>query len=86
MERLTDRQTDRQTNGKETALRTDTDVDFRLCVFFVRFPIRLEQTPPGSRPPLPGAMHASRYRQQAGGAHPTGMHTCFCVKFRVHLV
>ena len=40
MERLTDKQTDRQTNGKETTLRTDTDVDFRLCVF-VRFPIRL---------------------------------------------
>ena len=28
-------------------------------------------------PPPPGAVHAGRYRQQAGGTHPTGMHTCF---------
>ena len=26
-------------------------------------------------PPL-GAVHAGRYGQQAGGIHPTGMHTC----------
>ena len=37
--------------------------------------------PPGSRhPPLPKqtppAVHAGRYGQQAGGTHPTGMHTC----------
>ena len=24
-----------------------------------------------------GAVHAGRYGQQAGGTHPTGMHTCF---------
>ena len=24
----------------------------------------------------PGAVHAGRYGQQAGGTHPTGMHTC----------
>ena len=29
----------------------------------------------------PGAMHAGRYGQQAGGTHPTGMHTC---KTRIH--
>ena len=31
--------------------------------------------PPPSRPPL-GAVHSGRYEQQAGGTHPTGMHTC----------
>ena len=25
----------------------------------------------------PGAVQAGRYGQQAGGMHPTGMHTCF---------
>ena len=29
----------------------------------------------GLHPP-PGAVHAGRYGQQAGGTHPTGMHTC----------
>ena len=29
----------------------------------------LRQTPPG-------AVHAGRYGQQAGGTHPTGMHSC----------
>ena len=24
-------------------------------------------------------MHAGRYGQQAGGTHPTGMHTCLCI-------
>ena len=43
-------------------------------------------TPPGTRyPPKPGtpplAVHAGRYRQQAGGTHPTGMHSCY----RMHL-
>ena len=39
-----------------------------------------KQTPPKSRPPRsrpPRAVHAGRYGQQAGGMHPTGMHTCF---------
>ena len=50
----------------------------------------LEQTPPpvadlptGADTPSPrsrhsplGAVHAGRYGQQAGGTHPTGMHTC----------
>ena len=33
---------------------------------------------PGTRGrhPPPGAVHAGRYGQQAGGTHPTGMHTC----------
>ena len=35
-----------------------------------------EQTPPRQAPP-PCAMHAGRYGQQAGGTHPTGMHTCW---------
>ena len=26
--------------------------------------------------PPPGAVHAGRYGQQAGGTHPTGMHSC----------
>ena len=44
--------------------------------------------PPGNRHPPPpgadtpeetplGAVLAGRYRQQAGGTHPTGMHICF---------
>ena len=31
-------------------------------------------TPPGQVHP-PGAVHAGRYGQQAGGTHPTGMHS-----------
>ena len=40
-------------------------------------------TPPGPEadtplgPDTPPAVHAVRYGQQAGGTHPTGMHTCF---------
>ena len=33
-------------------------------------------TAPRSRQPS-CAVHAGRYRQQLGGTHPTGMHTCF---------
>ena len=37
-----------------------------------------EQTyPQGADTPPPGAVYAGRYGQQAGGTHPTGMHTCF---------
>ena len=40
----------------------------------------LEQTTPWSRHPPkqtpPCTVHAERYGQQAGGTHPTGMHTC----------
>ena len=32
-------------------------------------------TPPGPDTP-PRAVHAGRYGQQAGGTHPTGMHSC----------
>ena len=28
----------------------------------------------------PGAVHAGRYEQQAGGTHPTGMHTCWKIR------
>ena len=31
--------------------------------------------PPRSRH-SPGAVHAGRYGQEAGGTHPTGMHSC----------
>ena len=34
---------------------------------------------PGVPPRPPGAVHAGRYGQEAGGRHPTGMHTCFKV-------
>ena len=30
---------------------------------------------PGTRQP-PGAVHAGRYGKQAGGKHPTGVHSC----------
>ena len=33
-------------------------------------------------PPL-GAVHAGRYGQQAGGTHPTGMHSCFVNVFQL---
>ena len=33
-----------------------------------------EQTPLQQTPPYP--VHSGRYRQQAGGTHPTGMHSC----------
>ena len=36
-------------------------------------------TPQEQAPPLPSAMHAGRYGQQAGGTHPTGMHTCLTI-------
>ena len=33
----------------------------------------------------PGPVHAGRYGQQAGGTHPTGMHSCYtCVSFCSH--
>ena len=32
--------------------------------------------PPGRYPTTQGAVHAGRYGQQAGGMHPTGMHSC----------
>ena len=32
--------------------------------------------PLGAEIPPPPAVHAGRYGQQAGGTHPTGMHTC----------
>ena len=50
-------------------------------------------TPPGWYIPQ-GAVHAGRYGQQAGGTHPTGMHSCLSknslfiqvlIDFGVHL-
>ena len=32
--------------------------------------------PSGQVHPPPGAVHAGKYGQQAGGTHPTGMHSC----------
>ena len=37
------------------------------------------QTPPGRHPPPPS--DTTEYGQQAGGTHPTGMHTCFSREF-----
>ena len=41
--------------------------------------------PPRKQTPAPGsrhcAVHTRRYGQQAGGTHPTGMHTCFLLFF-----
>ena len=39
-------------------------------------PSRYIRTPPSARYP-PRAVHAGRYGQQAGGTHPTGMHSCW---------
>ena len=39
-------------------------------------------TLPGADPPLPGAEHAGRYGQRAGGSHPTGMQ--FCLMNKIH--
>ena len=40
-------------------------------------------TPPRADTPQeqapPGAVYAGRYGQQAGGTHPTGMHSCFTI-------
>ena len=47
----------------------------------------MEQTPPGPEAGTPqeqtppSAVHARRYGQQAGGTHPTGMHSCYCLIF-----
>ena len=38
-------------------------------------PTRTRCTPQDQIHPL-GAVHAGRYGQQAGGTHPTGMHSC----------
>ena len=48
-------------------------------------------TPPRTRYPPPGAVHAGRYGQQAGGTHPTGMHSfylckCKCTKIILRTV
>ena len=52
-----------------------------------RFPLPGLGSPPGCRPlPVLGRPPSSpRYSQQAGGTHPTGMHTCFFVPFH-HLI
>ena len=48
-----------------------------------------KQASPGADPPgadtPPCAVHAGRYGQQAGGTHPTGMHTYFSILFFSHL-
>ena len=45
-----------------------------------RFPPYPEQTSIRNRPP--GTVHPGRYGQQAGGMHPTGMHTCLWNQFQ----
>ena len=39
--------------------------------------------PPWAGTPPLGAVHAGRYGQQAGGTHPTGMHSCFVNVFQL---
>ena len=39
-----------------------------------------EGTPPVQVHPPPEAVQTGRYEQQAGGTHPTGMHSCFSFK------
>ena len=39
----------------------------------------LEQTPTPRSRHLPCTVHDGRYGQQAGGTHPTGMHTCLWI-------
>ena len=47
-----------------------------------------EQTPPGAdtphtlAPPL-CTVHAGRYNEQAGGMHPTGMQSCYCLAYMI---
>ena len=43
-----------------------------------------EGTPPGQVHPL-RAVHAGRYGQQAGGTHPTGMHSCYFIQLLVSI-
>ena len=44
-------------------------------------------TPPGQvHPHPPRAVHAGRYGQQAGGTHPTGMHSCLEIKFLLRIL
>ena len=41
-----------------------------------RCPLPRDQVHPQDQVPPTGAVHAGRYGQQAGGTHPTGMHSC----------
>ena len=52
------------------------EVGARLYFLFTGGGSTWAGTPPGPGTP-PGAVHAGRYGQQAGGTHPTGMHSCF---------
>ena len=45
-------------------------------------PLRTRYTPLGPGTPPTGAVHAGRYGQQAGGTHPTGMHSCVNIMYR----
>ena len=56
----------RKKPGRHSPRKTDPRED--------RPPTRKTDTPP------PRAVHAGRYRQQEGGTHPTGMHTCIQIK------
>ena len=42
-------------------------------------------TPPWAGTP-PRAVHAGRYGQQAGGTHPTGMHSCLDLNHTVSML
>ena len=47
-------------------------------VVFLHLSVSHSVHPPGQVHPPPGAVHvhAGRYGQQAGGTHPTGIHSC----------
>ena len=52
-----------------------------------RYPPGTRYTPRTRYTPLgryPRAVHAGRYGQQAGGTHPTGMHSCSSTIFAEH--
>ena len=77
--------------GADTPLRADTpgaDTPWEQTSPGSRHPpgsrSPQEQTPPPEHIPS-GAVHAGRYGQQAGGTHPTGMHSCFIFFYKRNL-
>ena len=49
-------------------------------------PSRTRHTPRDQVHPTPGAVYAGRYGQEAGGTHPTGMHSCYILHLLLTLV
>ena len=64
--------------GADTPLGPGTpraDTPDRADTPWDQAPLPGADTPPEQTPP--GAVHAGRYGQQAGGMHPTGMQSCY---------